>query len=188
MTHADLVERAARWLKGAGCSIVLTELVTMNSETPDAIGFRASGQESYLVECKSTRGDFLADRRKPFRREGGMGLYRYFLCPPGLIKPADLPQGWGLLYAHPATIEVVAGVRPREAWKTGLEFVHARNHHAETRFLWSALNRIRVSMGDDPFHRLVHTTYAEKKAVAAMAPEVPRAKEPIGNWGGHLID
>lgn len=175
MTHADLVTRAARWLRSQGCGIVLSELTTLVGETPDAIGFRTSGRESFLVECKATRGDFLADRRKPFRREGGLGLYRYFLCPPGLIKPADLPARWGLLYAHPATIEVVAGIRPREVWRDGAEWSHTRNSAAEVSFLWSALNRLRVTLGDDAFDRMVHTTYAEKQARRASGAYVPPA-------------
>ena len=38
------------------------------------------------------------DKKKTFRRVGGVGHYRLFLCPTDLIKPLELPMGWGLLY------------------------------------------------------------------------------------------
>ena len=43
---------------------------------------------------------FLADRSKPHRLnpEMGMGKYRYYICPTGLIKPEELPEKWGLIY------------------------------------------------------------------------------------------
>lgn len=31
-----------------------------------------------------------------------MGDYRYYCCPKGLIKPEELPLGWGLLYVFPS--------------------------------------------------------------------------------------
>ena len=51
MTHAELVTRAARWLESVGCPIVFAEMVTINSEIPDVIGWRNSA-ESFMVECK----------------------------------------------------------------------------------------------------------------------------------------
>jgi hypothetical protein len=33
-----------------------------------------------------------------------MGEMRYYLCPPEIIKPEDLPNGWGLLYPAGKTI------------------------------------------------------------------------------------
>ena len=40
MTHDELVIRAGKWLAARGCSLVLRELVTMQAEQPDAIGWR----------------------------------------------------------------------------------------------------------------------------------------------------
>jgi len=107
MTHADLVERAARWLaKTKGCAVVATEIAT-TSESPDAIGWRAG--YSHLVECKASRADFLADRNKPFRivPETGLGDYRWYMTPPGLVSPDELPDGWGLLEVHPEQVRVI---------------------------------------------------------------------------------
>lgn len=94
-THSDLVEVAAAWLRKR-CAIVVTEIAT-SGEEPDALGWQ--GPHSTLIECKVSRGDFLADRQKPFRRqaERGIGRSRYFLTPSGLIDATELPQGWGLL-------------------------------------------------------------------------------------------
>jgi hypothetical protein len=52
-----------------------------------------------LVECKVTRGDFLADRAKPWRvkPEQGVGCERFYLAPAGLIRADELSCGWGLL-------------------------------------------------------------------------------------------
>lgn len=106
-THASLCAIAARWLRrshsagGHGCQVAFTECHNGDSEAPDAIGFRAVGwcDGSVVVECKTTRGDFLADARKPHRAEPstGMGRWRYYLAPEGLIEVAELPAGWGLL-------------------------------------------------------------------------------------------
>lgn len=54
---------------------------------------------SCIVECKCSRADFLADKKKVFRRnpQAGMGVYRYYLSPKGLISPDELPEKWGLL-------------------------------------------------------------------------------------------
>jgi hypothetical protein len=91
-----------------------------NREIPDAIGWLRSGV-SLLIECKASRGDFLSDAVKPSRRSGkasapsspaptapkpeiqpprkteGLGAYRFYLAPSGLLAPDEIPEGWGLL-------------------------------------------------------------------------------------------
>lgn len=100
-THRELCEIAERWLLGtAKCRVAIAEpncIVT--DEQPDAIGFMPSG--SILVEAKTSRADFLADAKKPFRisAKNGMGNERFYICEPGIISAEDLPQGWGLLHA-----------------------------------------------------------------------------------------
>jgi hypothetical protein len=98
MTHAQLVEKAVRWLRRYRCGVVLSEQACLSGEMPDAIGWKQACH-SVLVECKLTRGDFLADREKPFRKkpEKGVGSERFYLTPPALIKIEELPVGWGLL-------------------------------------------------------------------------------------------
>lgn len=109
MTHAELVARAERWLRNTKkCSVVLTEKGGNTAERPDAIGWR-NGWWSTLVEAKTSRADFLADKKKPFRLnpESGMGQDRYFITRPGLLTPDELPEGWGLIEAHSNICRVV---------------------------------------------------------------------------------
>src|ERR1035441_3174428 len=96
MTHAQLVERAVRWLRAYRCGVVLSEQACVSGEMPDAIGWKRASH-SVLVECKVTRADFLADRGKPFRTkpEQGVGCERFYLTPPSLVKIEELAAGWG---------------------------------------------------------------------------------------------
>jgi hypothetical protein len=108
MTHAQLVEKAVRWLRRYRCGVVLSEQACVSGEMPDAIGWKRACH-SVLVECKITRSDFLADRAKPFRLkpEQGVGCERFYLVPAGLIRRGELPQGWGLLEYRGGRMETV---------------------------------------------------------------------------------
>ena len=122
MTHAQLVEKAVRWLRYYRCGVVLSEQACANGEMPDAIGWKGQ-HHSVLVECKVSRADFLVDRAKPFRMkpERGVGSERFYLTPAGLVKVEELPAGWGLLevrgkfveMAHPSekNLRTAAGFR-----------------------------------------------------------------------------
>jgi len=98
LTHKDLVEIGYRWCLSR-CGFAFKELVTLNpwGEVPDVIGFNTMG--SFLLEAKTSRNDFLADRAKPFRRmpEHGVGDWRFMICPKGLISVEELSVGWGLI-------------------------------------------------------------------------------------------
>lgn len=99
--HDQLTSLGAKWLKRQGFAVVATEITAVGSrEQPDVIGFRSSC--SAVIEVKVSRGDFLADRRKPERAVDGKGLgvYRFYLCPEGVIELDDLPPKWGLLHAQ----------------------------------------------------------------------------------------
>lgn len=106
--HKELCGVAVKWLKrpksagGHGCAVALSECRTgYDGEIPDAIGFRQTGYPatdgSVVVEVKVSRADFLADAKKPHRIAGGIGSWRYYLAPQGLIRVDELPSGWGLL-------------------------------------------------------------------------------------------
>lgn len=96
MTHKELVEIAYRWmLKNCGVGVAFKELSSLAREIPDVIGF--DGWQSIVIECKVGRGDFLKDKKKP-HRENGMGKWRFYCCPKGLIKVEELPAKWGLIY------------------------------------------------------------------------------------------
>jgi hypothetical protein len=160
--HDRLVARAAGWLRAQGCKTVLTEFHALIDETPDAIGWR--GSLSFLVEVKTSRADFLSDRRKRFRQhpETGMGDYRYFLCPPGLLQVDELPPRWGLLYAHAQRVELVQGHRPKHFAPSEPFRFSERNARAAAAMLLSALNRLRLHHGERELQALMHATYASK--------------------------
>ena len=108
-THKQLCDRAAYWLQQTkGCKVVLIERNTGGcAEEPDAIGWN-SRTFSYLIEVKVSRSDFLADKKKDHRRRPhtGMGRQRFYLCPRGMIKPEEVPEGWGLLWATEGQIRL----------------------------------------------------------------------------------
>lgn len=102
ISHEELVYIGSRILKNNFyCGVVLAEQQSLGvNEIPDVIGFNHN--TSILIECKSNRKDFLQDRRKPIRvnPETGMGQFRYFLAPKGVVKNInELPKGWGLIEA-----------------------------------------------------------------------------------------
>lgn len=99
--HDLLTSLGAKWLKKQGFAVIATEITASGSrEQPDVIGFRSNC--SAIIEAKVSRSDFLADRRKPERaiQGKGLGVYRFYLCPEGVIAPDDLPPKWGLLHAR----------------------------------------------------------------------------------------
>lgn len=108
MTHNELNDIAKRWLlrpesaKGPGCKVAFVEVGAVgSSERADAWGYRWGWNPcSVLLEAKVSRSDFLRDRHKPHRQQGGMGVYRYFICPEGIINIEDLPDRWGLLWVN----------------------------------------------------------------------------------------
>lgn len=152
MDHDDLVAIAGRWLRRQrrhqkdetgrisyllpaappGCSVVLIEAPGAREE-PDAIGW--NGWASVLVECKTSRADFLADIKKPHRRhpERGMGTTRWYMTPRGLLQPAEIPDRWGLL-------EVVNRRGSVRVAKSGATFAE-RDIRSEMRLLlcWTGL-------------------------------------------------
>jgi len=71
------------------------------------IGWRVAygpqaGFDSVLIECKTSLADFRADEKKPFRIDAakGMGVYRYYLAPEGLLTVEMLPKKWGLIQVN----------------------------------------------------------------------------------------
>lgn len=142
-THVALCLLAEAWLRRQGCGVAFHDALratTDHGECPDAISWR--GGVSILVECKLSRGDFLADRGKPFRANPGLGMgdWRFYLCPPGIIAVADLPPGWGLLHAKGGRVSAIQGVPGNTAWRTTAPFVG--NKMCETQLLASALRRM----------------------------------------------
>ncbi len=108
--HGELAKIGAAWLKRNGFAVVATDLAVLGCrERANSIGFRS--QCSAAIESKVSRADFLADRKKPHRGVGGMGLYRFYSCPAGLLAADELPARWALLHADGKRVTEV--VRPR---------------------------------------------------------------------------
>lgn len=104
MTHRELCKIASKYLRNHGiqpfhrCQYVVCELERVG-ECPDAFGW--GGSTTQLIEVKVSRSDFLSDKKKMWRKnpQYGLGRFRSYLCPEGVIKVEDLPDHWGLLYA-----------------------------------------------------------------------------------------
>lgn len=90
-----------------------------------------------LVEAKASRADFLADARKPHRLDQatGIGRWRYYLCPEGLIQPEELPPRWGLLW-----VTRRGGVRALAGAAAALTF-HSKDRFHEHAKYADALDR-----------------------------------------------
>ena len=137
VTHGQMVERAVRWLRSYRCGVVLSEQACISGEMPDAIGWKRACH-SVLVECKVTRADFLVDRVKPSRLkpEQGVGSERFYLTPPALLRPAELPAGWGLLEVRGREVKVVQPSFKNLRSTTGFRY--------EMNLLLASLRRVEV--------------------------------------------
>lgn len=109
--HDKLVEIGRNYM-ACKSHVVVTE-TTGYTEEPDILAFGAilkgeiiieqrgkmEQRGTFLLECKASRADFISDKRKMFRRNPGygMGEFRYFFIHRGLLKPEEIPEGWGLI-------------------------------------------------------------------------------------------
>lgn len=152
MNHAELVRIAERWLlRTRRCSFVLRELRSSHGEIPDCIGFKIyapSNEGSVVVECKATKTDFLSDAKKSFRKnpEHGVGAYRFYLAPEGVITPEELPAKWGLVTVGKSGKPILR-VGPRgDSWhenRNDFRF-DDRNLQGEWSLMASAMRRVHL--------------------------------------------
>lgn len=139
-THEQLEHAGSRWLARVGfwwtCKYVAIEPGTPCKEHPDIIGFEYG--VSHVIECKTTRADFLRDFHKPWRASGDkpMGARRWWLCEEGLITRDDLAEcGDGLLWiASDGDIQVIKD----PSWRSEED----RNMVGEFCILYSMLNKV----------------------------------------------
>lgn len=118
--HQKLCKRGAQWLVNTvGCQVAAHDLG--DGEICDAVGFLHGF--CIVLEAKVSRADFLRDAKKQHRAtpEKGMGSYRYYITPPGLVDPSELPAGWGLIESKGHACRVVAGCKVKEIspWLAG---------------------------------------------------------------------
>jgi hypothetical protein len=140
------VEIGYGWLmKARGCSFAFKELAALGYEIPDVLGFRDQG--TILIECKTSRSDFFADGKKFFRinPKMGMGEYRFYLCPEGMIVKEDLPEKWGLIYAKDGRARMKYNPYAGEhtSWINGFGR-EERNYRNEWQIMFSALRRLHI--------------------------------------------
>jgi len=115
--HYNLCLEGAKWLKRKNnheyyetpWKYIAVEIVVYGCENPDIWAF--NGWSTIVVEVKTSHADFLNDKKKWFRQVGNEcgdpGNYRYYLTPKGLLKPEELPEGFGLLEWDGKNIERV---------------------------------------------------------------------------------
>lgn len=193
-THADLVKLAHGWLtrphskKGPGCTIAVTETQNgISSEVPDALGWRPFGSRrgSILVEVKVSRQDFLADKNKPHRKDEnkGMGVFRYYLAPKGVITEADLPAKWGLIeVVGDKTLKVVAG-HVLAHWSSDCkEWEFETNKEAELSML-----AMVVARTGDP-QKVQDRIRESSRVVAALQRDILAKTKRIDELERQLID
>ena len=72
----------------------------------DLWGIRANADQgctSYTFEIKVSRADFQRDLKQPSKQDGARALSNefYFVTPPGLLKPEEIPDWAGLMEPTP---------------------------------------------------------------------------------------
>lgn len=102
-THSDLVDKAAQWVSKR-FNVTIKEKCC-GFEIPDVVGISLS--KSIMVECKVSRSDFHADKKKfsrarPDSYDCMLGNYRVYCCPAGMLVEDDVPDDWGLLEVYPS--------------------------------------------------------------------------------------
>ena len=68
----------------------------------DALAFAAWPSQGYRLiayEIKVSRADFMREIQRPIKREPAERMCGecFFVTPPGIVKPEEVPEGWGLL-------------------------------------------------------------------------------------------
>lgn len=144
LTHDELCLKAEKFLKSNGFGVVFHDkfkAYTAHGEQPDCLGFRSG--VSCLIECKTSRADFLADRKKRFRidPQKGMGDWRFMLTPKGLITVNELPAGWGLLETDGRRVYKTHGFPPNTMWS---ESPFTGHKVSELGMMYSALRRMVI--------------------------------------------
>ena len=143
LSHRQLCDLGARWIfnESHPASYEWRILIEpgLREELPDVFAF--TKYNSVLIECKATRSDFLADKKKPFRQDPqkGIGMRRYYLVNDGVATQDEMPDGWQLLIAYdkdtillPTDFVPPASQVEDEKW-----FFHVRNATNEIELMWS---------------------------------------------------
>ncbi len=131
MSEQDIV-RALR--KKYGRDWIMAEQVRLRGyqdSIVDVLAIRNSGKAQVRIfEIKTSRSDFLAELKKPYKRLNGIELANEFLfaTPVGMIDPKELPEGCGLVEIHRGgkayvTVESPFSMSERPSWRLVVEIV-----------------------------------------------------------------
>lgn len=155
MTHSELVEVGYKWCL-ARCGFAVKELVTQNVEQPDVLGFNAVG--TFLLEAKVSRSDFIADKKKPFRAtpRDGMGDWRFFIVPEGLVVIEELPPMWGLIEVNKKGKAVVSYNPFGKGNIYSLWVRNSKRIDCESVVMYSMLRRLQQSKVIDIIYKTSH--------------------------------
>lgn len=129
-----------------------------------------------------SRSDFLQDRRKPHRvsPQLGMGAFRYFMAPVGLIAVDELPEKWGLIEVNArGIISVVAG----HVCSKRAEQVAWRHERALARE-WLLLGTMLGRVGD--VEKLHSELKKERNERSRLARQCDVLSERIRNLNLHI--
>jgi len=104
LTHNELQQVAVKYLlhkktpnMDIKCQYTIQNANSMYGEIADVYGLSSS--YNVLIEVKSNYPDFLVDENKRCRQPDSVGLghYRYYFFPKGLINGANVRLDWGIL-------------------------------------------------------------------------------------------
>ena len=152
-THREIVEIGYQWVIKK-CGFAFKELTVAHDEIPDVLGFNSSG--TFLLEAKVSRADFLADKKKHFRilSEKGVGDWRFFIVPKGIVKIEELPQNWGLIEVSEKG-KAICVYNPFGCGNIYSNWKRCeKSATAEYRFLYSALRRLHLRGRIDEIYNL----------------------------------
>ena len=110
VTHPELVQHGARYLRDEGrCCVLAEPSLISGGESPDVISWTVGGVCT-VIECKASLSDLRADESKPWRVDPSQGLgdFRYYLFERGAIEEYHVPEDsrWGVLLYNPFTEQV----------------------------------------------------------------------------------
>lgn len=168
-------------------------------ELRDGTGFTASGQalDVFAVDCwpsgnftrvayeiKVSRNDFLRELKNPNKRAFGMGISNefWFAAPPGVAKPAEIPEGLGLLELRGSKLVAVVHAKHRVAVEWPVEVIALlRAAQSATAKLTSGMHFQHAgrTLTVEDFDRILTETrpYAEQRAIDAKAKELTKLGE-----------
>ena len=101
MLHQHLKRQSLYWLKEKVTDLCANEVklnVRGKKLKADAMGINLKRKESRIIEVKVSRSDFLRDKvlHAPYGYHE-IADFAYLMTPSGLIKPEEIPRGYGLL-------------------------------------------------------------------------------------------